>query len=145
MRWTIKLAGEPFEGYVDRNEGFGDEQPVISLIHAWDALDDYEQRRADILATQGYTVFAIYLYGRGVRPANVDEALAESGKLYGDRNRIRERLFAGLEMSKEIEGVDPENTALFGYCFGGAATLEFARSGAELDSCISFHASFGLP
>lgn len=58
---------------------------------------------------------------------------------------MRERLFAGLEVAKELEGVDPEKVALMGYCFGSSAVLEFARAGADLDGFISCHGSLGLP
>ncbi|OKH19100.1 dienelactone hydrolase [[Limnothrix rosea] IAM M-220] len=139
------IAGESFTGYVARNEGFGDEQPIVLLIHDWDGLNSYEEKRAEMLATQGYTVMAIDLYGSDVRPQTVDESRAASSKLYGDRNLMRERLFASLEVAKGLEGINPEKIATIGYCFGGAAVLEFARSGADLDGFVSFHGSLGLP
>jgi dienelactone hydrolase len=36
-----------------------------------------------------------------------------------------------------------ENMVIMGYCFGGAAVLEAARAGADLDGFVSFHG--GLP
>jgi dienelactone hydrolase len=35
--------------------------------------------------------------------------------------------------------VDPSRLAAIGYCFGGAAVLELARSGAPLAAVVSFH------
>jgi dienelactone hydrolase len=32
-----------------------------------------------------------------------------------------------------------------GYCFGGAAVLEMARAGANVDGFVSFHGSFETP
>lgn len=142
---VYEIGGEAFEGYLSRNTGFGDHQPLVILIHDWDGLDRYEKMRTNMLATQGYTVFAIDLYGQGIRPQNAEESKAASGKLYGDRNLMRERLLAGLEFAKTLEGIDPEKIAVMGYCFGGAATLEFARTGTDLDGFISFHGSLGLP
>lgn len=139
------IDDQPFEGYVARNEGFGDDQPVVLLVHDWDGLNRYEKMRANMLSTQGYTVLALDLYGQGVRPENVAESQAESGKLYGDRQLMRERLQAGLEVAKQLEGVDPEKVAIMGYCFGGSAVLEMARSGADLDGFISFHGGLALP
>lgn len=140
-----EIAGEPFEGYVARNEGFGEEQPVVMLIHDWNGLGTYEQKRAEMLATQGYTVFAVDLYGKDLRPSNVEESRAASGTLYGDRNLMRERLFAGLEVAQELAGVNPEKVAVMGYCFGGSAALELARTGTDIDGFVSFHGGLALP
>ena len=35
--------------------------------------------------------------------------------------------------------------ALSGYCFGGAAVLEFARSGADLKGFATFHGGLKTP
>jgi Dienelactone hydrolase and related enzymes len=34
---------------------------------------------------------------------------------------------------------------ILGYCFGGAAVLEAARAGADLDGFVSFHGGLGTP
>lgn len=138
-------AGQPYEGYFARNEGFGDEQPIVLLIHDWNGLGDYEQRRAQMLAEQGYAAFAVDLYGQGVRPTTPAASRAESSKLYDDRAAMRDRLFAGLAQAQAMPGVDPERVVAIGYCFGGAAALEFARAGADLDGFVSFHGGLETP
>lgn len=139
------IDGQPYEGYFVRNEGFGDDQPIVMIIHDWNGLDDYEQRRAQMLAERGYAAFAVDLYGQGVRPTNVEESRAESGKLYADRETLRTRLFASLAAAQGMAGVDPDRVAVIGYCFGGAAALEFARAGADLDGFVSFHGGLETP
>lgn len=139
------VAGDPYEGYFVRNEGFGDRQPVVMIIHDWDGLGEYEQRRAQMLAERGYAAFAVDLYGQGVRPTTTDEARAESGKLYQDRAALRERLFGSLAQAQQLAGVDPDQVVAIGYCFGGAAVLEFARAGADIDGFVSFHGGLGTP
>lgn len=139
------IDGQPYEGYFALNTGFGDDQPVVMIIHDWNGLDDYEKRRAEMLAKQGYAAFAVDLYGQGVRPTNVEESRAESGKLYRDRTTMRNRLFAGLEQAQSMDNVDPERVVAMGYCFGGAAALELARAGADVDGYGVFHGSFETP
>jgi len=90
------IGGQPYEGYFARNGGFGDSQPIVMLIHDWNGIDAYEQRRTEMLAERGYAAFAADLYGQGVRPSTVEESQAESSKLYQDRTALRQRLFAGL-------------------------------------------------
>lgn len=142
---TYPIDGGLYEGYVARNEGFGDRQPLVLLIHDWNGIDDYEKRRAQMLAERGYTAFAMDLYGQGVRPETTEEAQAESGKLYGDRETLRSRLFAGLARARQIPGVDPQRVVAIGYCFGGAAVLEFSRAGADLQGFVSFHGGLATP
>ncbi|HEY9886918.1 MAG TPA: dienelactone hydrolase family protein [Candidatus Obscuribacterales bacterium] len=142
---VYEINGQPYEGYFARNEGFGNDQPIVLLIHDWNGIGDYEQRRVQMLAERGYAAFAVDLYGQGVRPTTPEESRAESRKLYGDRAAMRERLFGGLTAAQAMSGVDPNRVVAIGYCFGGAAVLEFARAGADLDGFVSFHGSLATP
>lgn len=136
---------QPYEGYYAINEGLGNEQPVVLLIHDWDGIDEYEKRRVQMLAEQGYAAFAIDLYGQGVRPETTEQAQTESQKLYNDRATMRQRLFAGLEQAQSLAATDGKSVVAIGYCFGGAATLELARAGADLEGFVTFHGSFNTP
>ncbi|MEM9120140.1 MAG: dienelactone hydrolase family protein [Cyanobacteria bacterium P01_F01_bin.56] len=142
---VYEIDGQPFEGYFAMNEGFGDEQPIVLLIHDWNGIGDYEQRRVQMLAERGYAAFAADLYGQGNRPTNTEESRAESGKLYSDRATMRQRLMAGLAAAQSMAGVDPDRLVAMGYCFGGAAVLEMARAGADIDGFVSFHGGLVTP
>jgi dienelactone hydrolase len=142
---VYSIDGEPFEGYLAINTGFGDDQPVVMVIHDWNGLGDYEKRRAEMLAENGYAAFAVDLYGQGVRPTTVEESRTESGKLYQDRDTMRTRLFAGLDQAQMIDGVAPDRVVAIGYCFGGAAALEMARAGADVDGYGVFHGGLETP
>jgi dienelactone hydrolase len=140
-----EIAGKTHEGYFVRNEGFGDRQPLVLLVHDWDGLGDYEQRRAQMLAEQGYATFAIDLYGKDLRPKTIEESRAASGQLYADRSTLRRRLLASLERGRQLPGIDPDRVVAIGYCFGGASVLELARSGADVDGFVSFHGGLSTP
>nr|WP_278003383.1 dienelactone hydrolase family protein [Nodosilinea sp. TSF1-S3] len=142
---VYEIDGQPFEGYFAFNQNFGETQPLVLLVHDWDGLDDYEQRRAQMLAEQGYAAFAVDLYGQGVRPSSPDESRAQSGALRSDRATLRTRLMAGLAQAQAQTGVDGSRVVAIGYCFGGAAVLEMARAGMDLDGFVSFHGSFETP
>ena len=43
------------------------------------------------------------------------------------------------------QGADGENAVVFGYCFGGAAVLEMARSGAKARGFVTFHGGLATP
>src|SRR3546814_12352491 len=66
------------------------------------------------------------LFGKGNRPAEVAARQAETGKLYKDREKMRSLLRGGLAAARELSDA---SAVVMGYCFGGAAVLEMARSG----------------
>ena len=51
---------------------------------------------------------------------------------------------AALETAKS-KGGNVNNAVAMGYCFGGAAVLEFARSGADLKGFVTFHGGLSTP
>ncbi|GGK40323.1 dienelactone hydrolase family protein [Salinarimonas ramus] len=142
---VYEVDGQPYEGFLAVNEGFAEDRPLVLVIHDWDGLGDYEERRATMLAELGFAAFAVDLYGEGVRPTTTEESRAQSGALYADREAMRARLMAGLETASAQAGVNADAAAVIGYCFGGAAVLEFARAGADLDAFVSFHGGLQAP
>ncbi|MEP0909036.1 dienelactone hydrolase family protein [Leptolyngbya subtilissima ST-M1] len=142
---VYSLDGQTFEGYLAFNQNFGETQPLVLLVHDRDGLGDYEKRRTQMLAEQGYAAFAVDLFGQGVRPTNPDEARAQTSTLYGDRATLRARLMAGLAQAQAQTGIDSSQVVAIGYCFGGAAVLEMARAGMDVDGFVSFHGSFETP
>lgn len=128
------------EGYLAKAEN---PKGSIILIHDWDGLTEYEQKRADMLAELGYTAFAIDLYGKGNRPQSMEANQAETKKLYDDRDRMRELMTAGLEAAR-AQGLG--DAVVAGYCFGGAAALEMAREQpAGVTGYAMFHAGLATP
>jgi dienelactone hydrolase len=136
------VGDETFEGYRAAPEG--ESKGLVLVIHDWDGLTDYEYQRADMLAEMGYDAFAVDLYGKGNRPQETDAKKAETGKLYQDRERMRSLILGGLEAARET-AAGP--AVVMGYCFGGAAALELARSGAAEDVAgyATFHGGLKTP
>ena len=138
---TYEIDGQPYEGYfVSPSSG----APLVLLIHDWDGLTDYEIKRAGMLAKMGYAVFAADLFGAGVRPTEVKDKRQHTGELYKDRAKMRALLNGALKQAGQ-EGADTTNTVAMGYCFGGAAVLELARSGADLKGFVTFHGGLKTP
>ncbi len=136
-----KVGNEAFEGYYTSP---ADNAPLVILVHDWDGLTDYEVKRAEMLAELGFAVFAVDLFGEGVRPAEVEERRKLTGMLYNDRERMRALLKGGLEQAA-AQGGNTDNAVAMGYCFGGAVVLELARSGADLQGFVSFHGGLETP
>ncbi len=138
---TYQVNGKSYEGYYISPS---DQAPFLLLIHDWDGLTDYEVRRANMLADLGYAVFALDLFGAGVRPTEVKDKRQHTGELYKDREKMRALMKEALDAAKN-RGANIGNTVAFGYCFGGAAVLELARSGADLKGFATFHGGLKTP
>jgi len=139
---TYKANGSDYEGYFAKAAGAS--KGLVLIIHDWDGLNGYERKRADMLATAGYDAFAADLFGKGNRPATVPARIAETSKLSKDRAKMRSRLLAALTEAQKKSGGD---TVVIGYCFGGGAALELARSGqaSKVKGYVTFHGNLATP
>ncbi len=147
---AVSGAGQPAAYQVDGISCDGwwtcpsPDAPLVVIIHDWDGLTGYEVKRAEMLAELGYAVFCADLFGAGVRPTSTDEKRKLTGALYADREKMRSLLNGALVAAAE-RGGHVDNAVVAGYCFGGTAALELARSGANLKGFVSFHGGLDLP
>jgi len=136
-----QVNGQSYEGYYISPSK---QAPLVLLIHDWDGLTGYEVKRANMLAELGYSVFALDLFGAGVRPTKVTDKRQHTGELYKNREKMRALMKGALDAAKD-KGVRIDNVVAVGYCFGGAAVLELARSGADLKGFATFHGGLKTP
>ena len=140
-RITYEIDRQPYEGYY---VSLSENAPLVLLIHDWDGLTDYEIKRANMLAEMGYAVFAADLFGAGVRPTKAIDKRQHTGELYKDREKMRTLIVGALDTASTM-GADTSNAVAMGYCFGGAAVLELARSGIDLKGFATFHGGLKTP
>jgi dienelactone hydrolase len=138
---VYQVNGQSYEGYFI-NPAAG--APLVLLIHDWDGLTEYEIKRANMLAELGYAVFALDLFGAGVRPTELTDKRQHTGELYQNRQKMRALIQGALDTAK-ARGAPITNAVAAGYCFGGAAVLELARSGADLKGFVTFHGGLKTP
>ncbi len=133
------------EGFSVHDDVFRGRRPSVLVVHQWKGLGDYEKKRAEMLARMGYNVFAVDIYGKGIRPNNPKDAAAQAANYKEDRALLRARVSAGLQVLLHDEMSDSKRVAAIGYCFGGTTVLELARSGAEISGVVSFHGGLNTP
>ncbi len=133
---------EGFHVYDDAVQG---KRPAVLVVHQWTGLSDHERERSRMLAELGYNVFALDIYGKGVRPPGPPASAQEAGKYKSNRALYRERLQAGLEVLLKDERTEPSKVTAIGYCFGGLGALELARSGAKVAGVVGFHGNVDTP
>jgi dienelactone hydrolase len=79
-----------------------------------------------------------------LRPTKLEDKRQHTGELYKNREKMRALLQGALDAAME-KGANVNNAVAFGYCFGGAAVLELARSGADLKGFVTFHGGLATP
>lgn len=119
--------------------------PGVLVCHAWWGHDGFARQKAEELAELGYAAFVLDMYGEGRYVETVPEAQQLVSGVYADRELMRRRARAGLEVLATHEEVDARYLGAIGYCFGGTVALELARSGADLDAVVSFHGNPSTP
>jgi dienelactone hydrolase len=135
---SYRVDGKTFTGFL-ADGSKGNKAPGVLVAHEGGGfLTDHPKERARMIAQLGYVAFALDLFG-DPRPT-LDEAKAIVQQLRSHLPSLRERVGAAFETLKQQENVDPERIGAVGYCFGGTAVLELARSGAAVACTIGFHA-----
>lgn len=137
---VYQVDGLSYEGHYIKTSN---QAPLILLVHDWDGLTEYEIRRSKMLAELGYSVFALDMYGKGIRPIEVAEKRKLTRGLYSDRAKMRSLMNGALDKAKSL-GLNISNAVALGYCFGGTSILELAKSGADLKGFASFHGNLGV-
>lgn len=137
-----QVQANGFEAYDDKVAG---KRPGVLIVPEWWGLTDYPQMRAKQLAALGYVALVADVYGDRQTTEDPRQAGKWAGGLKaGDRKELRARVTAALEQLKADPNVDPARTACIGYCFGGTAALELARSGAAVNAVVSFHGDLSI-
>jgi dienelactone hydrolase len=140
-----KQGDATMEGYLAYDDASTAKRPAVLVVHEWWGLNDYIKGRANQLAQMGYVAFAPDIYGKGKRAKDATEAGQLAGIYWKDRKLLRARANAGLDILMKHRLTDPKRIAAIGYCFGGTAILELARSGADIAGVVSFHGGLDTP
>ena len=112
-------------------------RPGILVFHGGAGPGEHERARARRLAELGYVAFVPDLFGETFESRA--HGMAVISGLVAEPAILRERVNAALQRIRREPSVDPKRTGAIGFCFGGLAALELARSGADVDAVVSFH------
>ena len=108
----------------------------------WMGMRQQAIDRAALLAGDRYVVFAVDMYGEGIRPKDFGEAAALANPLRDDPAQARRRVRAAYDTFVKLatqRGLINDQRAAVGFCFGGGNVLELARDGADVAAVVAIH------
>ena len=135
-----KLTGALY--YDDTIEGA---RPGVIVVHEWWGRNRYAERRARMLAEQGYAAFALDMYGVDRPTEDPAEAARYAAPFRADPSLFRTRARAGLRIMSAQPEVDRTRVGVIGFCFGGTTALELAYASPEIRVAVCFHGTLTLP
>jgi dienelactone hydrolase len=137
-------GGVKLKGYLAYDNAVTGKRPGILMVHRRDGMTPLTLQNTEIYAKMGYVAFApdIFGYGQGVLPKDVPEMIKHMDIYVKDRELMRARTQAGLDVLSKNPRVDPSHVALVGYCFGGMVGVEMIFAGVPMDAMVSIHGSF---
>ncbi len=138
---TYKAGDRELTGYMVYDDAIAGKRPAVIVVHEWWGHDAYARERADMLAAQGYTAFALDMYGTGRLADHPKDAGAMAKEVIATKGVMHERFIAAKDLIKRHATVDPTRIAALGYCFGGNVVLDMARKGVDLRAVAAYHAS----
>jgi dienelactone hydrolase len=142
VEWT--QDGTRFHSVLVYDDASSAKRPGLVMVPNWFGVNVEAVKKAETIAGRDYVILLTDMYGADVRPqqGDADQAQAAVKPLYADRSLMRERVneaLAQLKAQAASAPIDATKLAAIGFCFGGAAVLDLARSGADVAAVVSFH------
>ena len=136
------LDGTTFKSVLVYDDASSAKRPGLVMVPNWYGISDIAIEKAKKVAGRDYVILLTDMYGESVRPKSDAEAKAAVAPFYADRTLMRKRIGKAFDVLKAQAAeapVDLDRLAAIGFCFGGAAVLDLARSGADVKAAVAFH------
>ncbi len=122
-----------FRGYLSRPKAEG-VYPGVVMIHEWWGLNDNIRQMADNLASQGYIVLAVDLYGEVTNDSSRAREL--SSNVRQNPEQAMDNLNGAVEYLKEQNA---DGMASLGWCFGGGQSLSISLRNEDIDATVIYY------
>jgi dienelactone hydrolase len=137
-----EIDGKKMQSLLVYDDAVKTPRPGIVMTPDWLGITPDNLALAKQIAGKDYVILVADVYGIDVRPKTPTEAGAATDAMYKNREALRARINGALAQLKQQAGnvpLDGRHWGAIGFCFGGATTLELARSGADVGGVVSFH------
>lgn len=126
-------------------------QPLVVIMPTFAGINEFARNKAHQIAGLGYAAFVMDLYGGGKSSESVAECQALMATLRENRALLRERVVASVACVQQLDHGNPLKIAAIGFCFGGMAVLDLARTASlcvpteTVKGVVSFHGLLDAP
>jgi len=137
-----EVGGKKMQSVLVYDDAMKTPRPGLVMTPDWLGINADNIALAKQIAGKDYVLLVADVYGIDTRPKNAEEAGAATKNMYAHRDELRARINAALARLKAQVGkapLDGQHWGAIGFCFGGATTLDLARSGADVAGVVSFH------
>lgn len=108
--------------------------PGVIMIHEWWGLNDNIKYMAELLASEGYVVYAVDLYD-----GEVAENSSRAGELAGSVRNNPEEAIAKMQSATEyLREQGAQTVGSIGWCFGGQQSLQ-ASLNEDIDATVIYY------
>lgn len=141
VEWNIDDT--TFSGVLVYDDSSTKLRPGLVMVPNWMGVNAATIEQARVVAGDDYVVLVADVYGKQARPQNSEQALVQVKKVYADGGKqLRARVAKAVEVLRaqaDTAPLKPDAIGAIGFCFGGGAVLELARSGSGVAGVVSFH------
>lgn len=127
---------ENYVGYLAAPKDRDEKYPGIVIIHEWWGLNDNIKKTAENLASHGYVVLAVDLYGK---PAATTADDARQLMSSYDPQRGIDNMNGAVQFLEKNYAVP--KVASIGWCFGGGQSLNLALHNSDMDATVIYYGS----
>lgn len=136
---TYRDGATPLKGYLAYDDAMTEKRPGMIVVHEWWGITQHVKDYTRDLASKGYTVLAVDMFGNGKTVDNPKDAGKLADELLGSAASMKSRFEAGMKYLVSQPTVDRKRIGALGFCMGGAVVLNMARMGEDLAGVASFH------
>jgi dienelactone hydrolase len=136
---SYTFAGKTYSGRFVFEGSRKGKRPGVLIAPEWWGITRHELDAAHRLASRGYVVLVMDLYGEGKKtedPLQAKELMRVAQKNDGELNQLFDRALSKL---KSHPSVDDHRLGALGFGFGGGMVLEQVRLGKDLRAVTSFY------
>ena len=141
---TWKDGSTELSGYLVWDDASSAKRPGLLMVPNWHGVNDAAVAKAKMIAGHDYVILLADMYGKSVRPTDNKASAAAVKPFYSNRKLMMERVNAAYDALKVNTGkgpIDMTRLGAIGFCFGGSAVLDLARSGTvPSGGIVTFHA-----
>lgn len=136
-----KIGEETFAGHLVYDDANQIKRPGLVMVPNWMGVNEDAVAKAKDIAGDDYVILVVDVYGKGVHPKDHGEARKALQAAYAAPEGLAARVAKAVEVLKARSDVplDTSRIGAIGFCFGGGAVLDLARSGADVAGVVSFH------